>query len=200
MNITEALQTHQSEFGLALAKEQISNLANYYDLVMKYNDELNLVGKSSPEEFAIRHILESLFALQFLPDETVFADVGTGAGLPSVPLLIVRERLMGKLIESKVKKGKFLSHMINKCNLSERAVLLNQQFQEVQNIDVSFVLCRALDKFSRRVLEMKKWSDNAELILFAGDAVKKELIRRKLTFHEHLIPMSEKRFIFRVEK
>lgn len=200
MDLTEAIKKHQPNFGLVLKDEQVSNLAIYYDLVMKYNDELHLVGKCDAEEFAIRHILESLYALQFLPDETTFADVGAGAGLPSIPLLIVREGLLGKLVESKKKKGTFLAHVIRKCNLKERAVLINEQFQEVSNINVSFVTCRALDKFSRRVLQIKKWSDDAEMILFAGNAIRQELKKRKLNFEEHLIPMSERRFIFRVTK
>lgn len=196
MNITEAIKTHQSEFGLELTDEKISELAVYYDLVMNYNDNLHLVAPCDAEEFAIRHILESLYGLQFLPENTVFADVGTGAGLPSIPCLIVRKDLMGRLVESKVKKGKFLGHVIRRCDLRERAVLLNQQFQEIQNIEVSYVTCRALDKFGKRVEQIKKWSDNARLIFYAGNSVRQQLKRKKIEFEEHLIPMSKRRYIF----
>lgn len=196
MNITEAVKKHQSEFGLELSDEKISQLAEYYSLVMKYNDELHLVAPCDAEEFAVRHILESLYGLQFLPENAVFADVGTGAGLPSIPCLIVREDLMGKLVESKVKKGKFLGHVIRRCDLRERAVLLNQQFQEIQNIEVSYVMCRALDKFGKRVEQIKKWSGDAKLIFFAGNSVRQQLKRKKIEFEEYLIPMSERRYIF----
>ena len=158
MNITEAIEKYQSEFGLELSAEKIEKLTEYYQLVMKSNDLLHLVAPSiDAEEFAVRHILESLYALQFLPENTVFADVGTGAGLPSIPCLIVREDLMGKLIESKQKKGTFLQEAINQLGLEERAILINKQFQEVSNIEVSFIMCRALDKFSRRLIQIKNW-------------------------------------------
>ncbi len=200
MNIKQAIKKHQSAFGLELNSENISKLAVYYDLVMKHNDILHLVAPSDAEEFAIRHILESLYAIQFLPENAVFADVGTGAGLPSIPCLIVREDLLGKLIESKVKKGNFLKEVISKCDLNERAILINKQFQEVTNINVSFVMCRALDKFSKRIAQIKKWSNDAEMILFAGENVRRELNRRKISFEEYLIPMSERRFIFKTQK
>ncbi len=200
MNITEAIKKHQSEFGLNLEDEMISRLAVYYDLVMQNNELLHLVAPCNAEEFAVRHLLESLYALQFLPENTVFADVGTGAGLPSVPCLIIREDLMGKLIESKQKKGDFLKQIINTCGLEGRAMLINKQFQEIQNIEVSYVLCRALDKFGKRVSQLKKWSDDANLIFFAGESVRRELVKNKISFREYLIPMSEKRFIFKTEK
>ena len=201
MTITEAIEKYQSEFGLELPAEKTEKLSRYYELVMQNNELLHLVAPSiDAEEFAVRHILESLYALQFLPENAVFADVGTGAGLPSVPCLIVREDLLGKLIESKQKKGIFLKEVIKKCGLEERAILINKQFQEVSNIEVSFILCRALDKFSRRLVQIKNWSGNAEMILFAGNSVRQELKKRKITFEEYLIPLSEQRFIFRTKK
>lgn len=200
MTINEAIKKHQATFGLDLSDEKISQLAVYYDLVMENNEHLHLVAPCDAEEFAVRHILESLYALQFLPENTVFADVGTGAGLPSVPCLIVREDLMGKLIESKLKKGEFLNRVIRQCNLKERAILINKQFQEITNIEVIYVLCRALDKFGKRILQLQKWSDDANMILFAGESVRKELSKKKISFEEFLIPMSEKRFIFTVKK
>ncbi len=200
MKIVDSIKKYQSNFGLELSPDKIKQLGVYYELVREHNDELHLVAPCDAEEFAVRHILESLYALQFLPEKAVFADVGTGAGLPSIPCLIVREDLMGKLIESKQKKDKFLSLVIEACYLRERAVLINKQFQEVKNIEVSHVMCRALDKFGKRVEQLKKWSDNAEMLLFAGDSVRQELYRKKITFDEFLIPMSERRFIFKTTK
>ncbi len=199
MKFIEAINRHQSKFGLELSEEKISQLAVYYDLVMQYNKELHLVSPCDVEEFAIRHILESLYGLQFLPENSVFADIGTGAGLPAIPCLIVREDLMGKLVESKLKKGKFLGHAIRKCDLRERAMLLNEQFQEIQNIEVSYIMCRALDKFGKRVEQIKKWSDGAEMILYAGESVRRELKKKNIEFEEFLIPMSERRYIFKTK-
>ena len=103
----QAIKTHQAAFGLKLSDQIIDRLADYYDSVQEHNPLLHLVGPCSPEEFAIRHILESLTLLEHLPNTAKFADVGAGAGLPSIPCLLVREDLTSVLIESKEKKTKF---------------------------------------------------------------------------------------------
>ena len=61
-------------------------------------------------------------------------------------------------------------------------------------------MCRALDKFSRRLIQIKNWSNDAEMILFAGNSVRQELKKRRMNFEEYLIPMSERRYIFRTKK
>ena len=71
-----------------MAIEEGATLADYYELVQANNPLLHLVAPSSPEEFAVRHVLESLALLKFLPERAKFADVGAGAGLPSIPCLI----------------------------------------------------------------------------------------------------------------
>jgi 16S rRNA G527 N7-methylase RsmG len=53
-----------------------------------------------------------------LPVKAKFADVGTGAGLPSIPCVIARADLRGVLIESKIKKAMFLEKVLVKCNLA----------------------------------------------------------------------------------
>src|SRR4051794_9008996 len=104
----QAIRTHQVAFGIDLSDPAIERLAGYFELLMEHNPLLHLVGPCSPEEFAIRHILESLTLLEYLPQGAKFADVGAGAGLPSIPCLLVREDLSAELIETKEKKTKFL--------------------------------------------------------------------------------------------
>ncbi|MCV4777967.1 class I SAM-dependent methyltransferase, partial [Escherichia coli] len=70
--------------------ETLALLADYFDLVMRHNALLHLVGPCSPEDFAVRHILESIVMTGFIPTGGSFADVGAGAGLPSIPCLIAR--------------------------------------------------------------------------------------------------------------
>ncbi|HEX6124148.1 MAG TPA: RsmG family class I SAM-dependent methyltransferase, partial [Pyrinomonadaceae bacterium] len=95
-----AVKSHQPAFGLALDDATIERLADYYELVQQHNPILHLVAPCTPEEFATRHILESLTILEFIPMDERFADIGPGGGLPSIPCLIVRNDLEGVLIES----------------------------------------------------------------------------------------------------
>src|SRR5688572_26026127 len=103
-----AITTNQREFGIELSAETIKRLADYYEVVERDNPLLHLVVPGSPEAFATRHILESLTLLKFLPQNCRLADVGAGAGLPSIPCLIARDELRAVLIESKEKKTAFL--------------------------------------------------------------------------------------------
>jgi 16S rRNA (guanine(527)-N(7))-methyltransferase RsmG len=192
----EAIKKHQSAFGLNLSYEKILALADYYAFVQKHNEILHLVAPCVAEEFAVRHILESLAALEFLPRNATFADVGAGAGLPSIPCLIARDDLRGVLIESKLKKARFLLEALAECGLENRAEILNRQFEELEKPDVSYVLCRALDKFTQKLPKLLKWSKDRSLLFFGGNALRDELKKNHKEFSERLIPMSEKRFLF----
>ena len=196
----EAIKNNQTEFGLNLDDEKISRLADYYEFVMANNDLLHLVAPSSPETFATRHILESLTLLEFLPKHAKFADVGTGAGLPAIPCLIVREDLKAYLIESKLKKVKFLDGVLAKCKLTNRARIISHQFEEAERPEVSHITCRALDKFTQKLPKLLKWSKNANLLLFAGNSLRDALTKNNVQFQEKLMPLSEQRFLFISQK
>lgn len=192
----EAIKKFQKDFKLNLTDEKISALADYYEIVNKNNEFLHLVAPCSAEEFAVRHILESLTVLEFLPENARFADIGTGAGLPSIPCLIAREDLIGFLIESKLKKANFLQNVLAECKLDDRAAIINRQFEEIEKPCVSYVLCRALDKFTKKLPKILKWSEGCTLLFFGGNNLRAELNKNRVKFEEILMPLSEQRFLF----
>ena len=192
----EAIKKYQTEFEINLPDEKISALADFYEIILKNNEFLHLVAPSSAEEFVVRHILESLMVLEFMPENARFADVGTGAGLPAIPCLIVREDLRGVLIESKLKKSNFLRETLAELKLDDRADVINRQFEEIAKPDVNFVLCRALDKFTKKLPKLLKWSGNANLLFFGGNSLSEELEKNGVKFEMKLMPMSEQRFLF----
>ena len=71
-------------FGVELAPETVALLGAYYSLLIHWNDRLHLVAPCSPEEFATRHVLESLLLLPHLPHAAKIADIGSGGGLPII--------------------------------------------------------------------------------------------------------------------
>ena len=195
-NFINALEVNRENFDVSLSAEKINELARYYELVQKHNEILHLVAPCLPEEFAVRHILESLYLQKFLPRNAKFADIGTGAGLPSVPCLIFREDLRGVLIESKLKKARFLEEVLKECKLEKRAKVFDRQFEELLKPKVEFVTCRALDKFTEKLPKILKWSKDCSLLLFGGDNLSDELKKCGKKFERKLIPQSEKRFLF----
>jgi len=195
-DLASAIEKHRSAFAISLNNAQIGRLADYYEFVQDHNPLLHLVAPCSAEEFATRHILESLTLIEFLPQSTRFADVGAGAGLPSIPCLLVREDLSADLIESKIKKSAFLAAAIEKLELTGRTSVLNRQFEETSPGEASMITCRALDKFSEKLPRLIKWSKGRPLLLFAGPDLRAEIEKFRTIEREQLMPLSERRYLF----
>jgi len=192
----KAIKEHQSAFGLRLTDEQIALLADYYELILEHNEFLHLVAPMTAEEFAIRHILESLTLLEYFPMSSKLADVGAGAGLPSIPCLLVRDGLKAILIESKEKKAKFLDFAIESLGLTTRVKIVHNQFEEAELGDCEYVTCRALDKFTEKLPRLLKWSRKRYLLFFGGKNLSLALQKQGVLFDQKLMPMSEQRFLF----
>lgn len=197
----EAIRKNQNVFDVQLSDDAVERLADYHALVLEHNPILHLVAPCSPGEFATRHILESLIMLRFLPNGARLADIGTGAGLPSIPCLLARDNLSAALIESKEKKTVFLETAVRTLGLDERVEIVNRQFSEVEiPTDVTHVCCRALDKFEQKLSTLIRWSRAGDMLLFGGHSLAGALKKENLKFDEVLMPMSERRFLFAVRR
>ncbi len=192
----QAVKINQTTFGLDLPSTAVELLADYYELIQQHNEFLHLVGPCSPEEFAMRHILESLTLLEHLPKGAKFADVGAGAGLPSIPCLLTRDDLQAVLIESKRKKATFLDDAIKNFGLNDKAEIVNRQFEEAEIAGCKFITCRALDKFTEKLPRLIKWSGRRRMLLFGGPTLGETLRKCRVPFSAELMPMSRQRFLY----
>jgi 16S rRNA (guanine527-N7)-methyltransferase len=180
-----------ASYGLDLPVETLAQLGEFFSLLTRWNDRLHLVAPCSPEQFATRHVLESLMLLQHLPENAKIADVGSGAGLPIVPCLIARRDLKATLIESSEKKAVFLREALNSAGPT--ASIIARRFEEIEAPDVEFVSCRALDQFANKVSTLIEWAPRgATLLLYGGHSLREQLPDAQ----EFLMPHSEKRFLF----
>ncbi len=93
----------------------------YLDLLAKWNRAYNLTAVRDPGEMVSRHLLDSLAALPYLHGETL-ADLGSGAGLPGIPLAIARPDIHVTLIESTGKKARFLHEAVRSLPLENVTV------------------------------------------------------------------------------
>ena len=176
-------------YDLDLSQETLTQLGEYYSLLTRWNDRLHLVAPCAPEEFATRHVLESLLLVKHLPQKAKIADVGSGAGLPIIPCLVARADLEATLIESSQKKAVFLREALNA--VGRRASIVARRFEEIEAPEVSFVSCRALDQFRDKVAMLIEWAPKGStLLLFGGEGLQ---LKEKTRF---LIPGSEKRFLY----
>lgn len=190
-----ALQSNEAAFDLELSEDTVTQLGEYYSLLTRWNDRLHLVAPCAPEEFAVRHVLESLLLLRHLPQGARVADIGSGGGLPIIPCLIARADLEATLIESSQKKVVFLREALTRLGL--RAVVVAQPFEDVAAPPVSFVTCRALDQFMRKLPALINWAPRGStLLLFGGETLGAQLRRANVNSERFLIPQSEKRYLF----
>ncbi len=198
--LTKTIYSEMGGYGVELSDQTIKELGDYYSILKRWNERLHLVAPCSPEEFATRHILESLLLMRFLSAGARVVDIGSGAGLPIIPCLIARLDLSATLIESSQKKSVFLREAMNQLGVSKRAKVIAKTFEDSQRQPANFVTCRALDEFISKVPVLLKWAPpGATLLLFGGETLRKKLQEEHVHFTDLLIPRSEKRFLFDVK-
>src|SRR3954469_15819708 len=99
--------------GTELSQQQHEKLSRYLDLLLEANARMNLTRITDRAAAEVQHIGDALTALPFLPKgEFRLADVGSGGGVPGIPLAIVRPDATVLLIESTKKKAAFLKQAI----------------------------------------------------------------------------------------
>jgi len=100
-----------------LTPEQCDKFVAYYDLLVDWNTRMNLTAITDKAEVAKKHFLDSLQALPYLTDGAKVADVGTGAGFPAIPLLIMNPTLEITLVDSLNKRLVFLEEVLKTLGL-----------------------------------------------------------------------------------
>jgi len=98
-----------------------AKLLAYLGLLAKWNRTYNLTAVREPGEMVSRHLLDSLAVLPFVTCESL-ADLGSGAGLPGIPLAIARQDVAVTLVESNGKKARFLREVIRSLPLANASV------------------------------------------------------------------------------
>ncbi len=99
------------QLGVSLNREQFSLLVRYQAELTAGNERINLISRKDTSRIFSYHIIDSLAVSRFIPEARVCADIGTGAGLPGIPLAIIRPDLTVLLIESVQKKCRFLAQV-----------------------------------------------------------------------------------------
>jgi 16S rRNA (guanine527-N7)-methyltransferase len=197
----QALDENASLFEVKLSESVRTRLRKYYEIVQAWNALLHLVAPCSPEEFAVRHVLESLLAIKYMPSNAHVVDIGSGAGFPIIPCLISRRDIRATLIESSNKKTVFLREALKTTDASDRAGVLASRFEDLPASEAGVVTCRALDRFTSKLPSIIEWSaETATLILFGGSALRAEIEKFDTALLTERIPKSEKRFVFVIKK
>lgn len=104
--LKNALDKGVQQMNLDLNDAQVDKLMDYLSLLIKWNKAYNLTAVRDPKEMISRHLLDSLSILPFIQDAPII-DVGSGPGLPGIPLAICRPELAVTTLDSNGKKTRF---------------------------------------------------------------------------------------------
>ena len=145
----------------------MSKLLIYIGLVQKWNQAINLVSRSDINRLLERHVLDSLSVDSLLNDGKVI-DIGSGAGLPGLPLAICRPDLQFTLVERSEKRSRFLRLAKSELNL-ENVDCLQKDLTALDEADKNFstALARAVsDPLTIWRICEGRLSDNGRLVFF----------------------------------
>lgn len=124
-DFADILAARAAEAGIPLTDRQLEQFSRYNALLLRWNERMNLTALTSPEDVAVKHIVDSLAAY----DEDLFAraqtlvDVGTGAGFPGLPLAIYAPHVAVTLMDALKKRIAFLEEAVRELRLTNVACI-----------------------------------------------------------------------------
>jgi 16S rRNA (guanine527-N7)-methyltransferase len=169
------LERELAQLELVLSLDQKANLVTYIELMGRWNRAYNLTAVRDPLAMVTRHVSDSLAIASLIPAATVL-DVGTGPGLPGIPLAIALPRQNFHLLDANGKKTRFLFQVKNQLHLPNIEIKETrvENFQVEQGYDcvvsrafaslsVMVKSCRHLLSQQGRIFAMKSAAVHAEL-------------------------------------
>lgn len=105
-----------NQINIILEEKQIENFYKYMNLLLEWNEKMNLTAITEPNEVILKHFIDSLTIANLLEEGQSVIDVGTGAGFPGIPISIVKNNNI-TLLDSLNKRITFLQEVINKLEL-----------------------------------------------------------------------------------
>ena len=120
MEIKELLQKAISNYSIDLTDKQYDQFELYYNLLVEWNEKINLTAITDPQGVAVKHFADSLLFFEHIKnikESASVIDIGTGAGFPGVVLKIYRPDIKLTLLDSLQKRFLFLTDLLNKLDL-----------------------------------------------------------------------------------
>ncbi|MBR2247727.1 MAG: 16S rRNA (guanine(527)-N(7))-methyltransferase RsmG [Bacilli bacterium] len=168
------------KINIELSKEQLEKLDKFYNLLVEWNKKINLTRIISEEEVYLKHFYDSLTITKVVNLNKVdtLCDVGTGAGFPGIVLKIVYPNLKVTLIDSLLKRVKYLNEIIKNLELTEIEAIHTRGEDHKEKYDV--VTARAVANIEKLLTyTMHLVKDNGIFIAMKGD-IDKELTKEVL--------------------
>ena len=114
---SKLISSYGKEISIEFSNIQIESFYKYMNLLIEWNEKINLTAITEPKEIIIKHFIDSLTVLKDIKGKNTLVDVGTGAGFPGIPLKIMDEEIKITLLDSLNKRINFLNEVINQLDL-----------------------------------------------------------------------------------
>jgi len=145
MSVEAMLADGSRALGLSLPQVALERLIAFLDLMRKWNRVFNLTAVNDPIEMARHHLLDSLAVIEHLPPGRL-ADIGSGAGLPGIPIAIVQPGREIALNDSNQKKAAFLRQVVIELNLANAQVHAARVETWLPAAPFDVVICRGFSE------------------------------------------------------
>ena len=159
---------------IEVTDEQFHALLAYVQLLVKWNKVVNLTAVRDPQQMISRHILDSLSVHEFVDCDSL-VDVGAGAGLPGIPLAILKPHMNVTLIDSVAKKTRFIQQAATELELTN-VVALHSRVESV-TLQPQVVIARAFaapEKLAALTLHLLR--PGMRLLAMVGQMPEQELL------------------------
>jgi 16S rRNA (guanine527-N7)-methyltransferase len=145
-----AIRRAMAEFQVNVNEEQVKQIQQYIDVLLKWNEKINLTAIRDPLEILYRHICESAFGTAILSvGQCRLADVGSGGGFPGIPMKIAKPEMDLFLVESNMKKATFLTEVVRELGLTGVRVLVSRYEELAEDVaPLDFACSRAVGEFA----------------------------------------------------
>ena len=177
-----------------LYRDNYKTIRQYVDILVSRGVDWGLIGPREIGRLWERHILNSIALESLIPEGCRVADVGSGAGLPGIPLAILRPDLEMTIIEPMLRRSNFLTEALDELGLDDRVTVVRGRAEDA-DLHVDVVVSRAVAKLATLI----NWT--ADLIVESGSLLalkgqsaddevvkaKKELSKRRLSAEVLLI-------------
>ena len=184
----ELMSSYGKEINIVFNDKQLEQFYDYMNLMIEWNEKINLTAITEPEDIILKHFIDSLTINKYIEIDETLADVGTGAGFPGIPLKIYRPDLKITLVDSLNKRINFLNEVIAKLNLEDIETVHSRIEDFGQNIkyreNFKYVTARAvanLQVLSEYLLPLVKQEGNC--ICMKGSEIEEELEKSNKAIH-----------------